>query len=259
MQRATLAPPPVGAYGQPAGYYAGRAEPFVGSSTPEFARWLTKNQATIDDIQRRIGEIRAGTRRPACIGEDRYTCIATLAQKMAVADVYFLNEASVFAETKYDVNGKPIPPTKIVFDGYLPNAVRGPVTLHPDHMKFVLKLDSQGNVVSLEAGLPENLTAARTQEEYDATLAYEVISAVTANACPTLGRTEVARWIENTIKPTAQLTAPVRSKETRVTAQDLVTKKTAFCGRTFRLHTIKETVRHVAKRETSLITVIEIE
>jgi len=70
-----------GAYGQPAGYYPGRAEPFGGVSA-DYAAWLAKNQSGIDEIQRRIVEIAEGSRAPGCIGEDKFTCVATLSQKI---------------------------------------------------------------------------------------------------------------------------------------------------------------------------------
>jgi hypothetical protein len=84
QQHGNFAPASLGAYGQPAGYYPyypGRGDPFAGTNAAEYAAWLAQNQAAIDDIQRRIMEIAEGTRIPGCIGQDKYTCVASLAQK----------------------------------------------------------------------------------------------------------------------------------------------------------------------------------
>ena len=64
---------------------------------------------------------------------------------------------------------------------------------------------------------------------------YEVVATVTAKTCPTLTGSEVARWIENVIKPTV-----VHTKETSIDdgtssgrAESFYSRKTVFCGRTF--------------------------
>lgn len=240
MQRGNMLQASYGAYGQPAGYYPGRAEPFGGGNASEFTAWLAKNQASIDDIQRRISEIKDGKRTPGCIGEDKYTCVATLAQKFAVADEYASDDTNIFAVIKYDVNGKPVTGSKIMFDGYPPNAKAQHVVDHIyDHTTFLLRLSPQGVVASVNANLPKDPTFAHTQEEYDATHAYETVSAVTANACPTLGRDEVAKWIENTIKPGSHDTPRQHwSEPERGHADERVSKRTAFCGRNFEFHSV---------------------
>lgn len=94
--------------GQPAGYYPGLGTTDVLKS--ELADYLAKNEAGIADVQNRIVQIREGQRTPGCIGEDhKYTCVATLAQKMAVTDSAGLKDVNLFAEVRYDVNGRPIP------------------------------------------------------------------------------------------------------------------------------------------------------
>lgn len=258
IQRGNLMQESYGAYGQPAGYYAGRAEPFGGANAAEFTAWVAKNQAGIDEVQRRITEIRDGKRTPGCIGQDKYTCVATLAQKMAIADQYFLKDTNVFAEPRYDVNGRALNGSTIMFDGYGANAKGDYVR---DHTVFSMKLDPQGTVVSMVAKLPKQLARARTQEEYDATRAYETVSAVTADACKALGRDEVARWIENSIKPSSQFTPTKHWKDEgdQVTSRDLESKKMSLCGRSFMFHTIEQTVRHGFQSETTVETLIEID
>jgi len=224
----------VSTYGQPAGYYPGRGDDFV--TTPELTAWLAKNQAGIDEIQHRIVEISEGIRAPGCIGEDKSTCVATLAQKLAITDKYVLKDMNIFAETKYDVNGKPVNGSKITFDGFAPNA-KGDYARR--HTTFILTLEPGGRVSGMEAHLPKDPTFARTQDEYDATDVYETVSAVTARTCPTLSRAEVAKWVENTIMPNSRF-GPKKhwEDEGRVSATDRFSRKTTLCGRTFQFHSV---------------------
>jgi hypothetical protein len=213
---------------KPAGFYPGYAD--IGLiNIAGYNAWLAQNQPRVDEIQTLIGAIREGRTAPGCIGEDQYTCVATLAQKFAVAD--YSQDRSVIAEPKYDVNGKPLT-RKFEILGYVPRPdieKRNPeATLFPTH--FVLKMAGNGKVSALEVEFVGDPTLARTQEEYDATDAYEAVSAITAKNCPTLSRIEVAKWIENTIKPKLK---SYRGRVRRGTAELELSKKTSFCGRTF--------------------------
>ncbi len=230
-----------GAYGQPAGYYPGRAEPF-GGDPAAYKAWLAKNETGVDEIQRRIVEIREKTRAPGCIGEDKSTCIATLAQRLTVADAFFLKGSNIFADTTYDVNGRPVTGSKIMFDAYPPDAKS--TILNEDiyrHTTFDLSLGRDGKVATVIASLPRDPTYARTQAQYDATGVYEVVAAVTAKTCPTLGRAEVARWVENTIKPRSRLGPKTHGEglQGRYTATDFFSPKTALCGRIFQFHSVQ--------------------
>jgi len=255
-------------YGQPAGYYAGRAEPFLGA-TPEFTAWVSRNQRGIDEIQRRVTQIKNGERAPGCFGEDKFTCVATLAQKLAVADAYRRVNENIFAEVKYDVNGKPVNGAKFVFAAY--PAIAGPTRNRPDALAeydhifaesnathFVLKLGPQNTVVSMLAKLPHVISRARTQEDYDKTLVYETVWAVSAKTCPALRPDEVAKWVENAIKPNSHVTPKQRLSES-VTAQELVSKETSFCGRKFKFHTIAEKIRHGFGHDNQIETVVAID
>lgn len=231
---------------QPAGYYPGTVDSFVSMQSSELTAWLDAHHAAIDDIQNRIVDIEAGRREPGCIGQDTFTCVASLAQKFAIADDYARTASNIFAETKYDVNGKPIIP-KITFDGYVPETAaekdrsagnpyerivqdsnRAPTL-------FFLTLGPQGLVSKLGVRLAADPTFARTQEEYDKTGAYETVAALTARTCPALARSEVARWIENTIKPNF---VSYRGKIKRGVAQLKISRQTKFCGRSFQFDSI---------------------
>lgn len=230
------------AYGQPAGYYPSRAQQRYGDNA-QLTAWLAKNKDGIDEIQRRIAEIKQGTRPPGCIGEDKYTCAATLAQKIAVADE-FTSPFNIFAEAKYDVNGKPVTGSSIFLYGFVPNATTDNAALREFnalHQRtfFFLTLDQSGKVTEVKATLPKDPSFARTQEEYDATGVYETISALVAKTCPTLSRAEVAKWVENTVKPSSKFgprevsTAPDLSVSTH-----RASKPITFCGRGFAFNSV---------------------
>lgn len=136
----------VSPYGQPAGYYPGRGDSFA--TSPELTAWLSKNQAGIDDVQNRIVQIREGKRAPGCIGDDKYTCVATLAQKLAVSDNYALRDLNLFADIRHDVNGRPLNGSKVTFNGFIPNA-KGDVVHR--HATFYLTLGDNGAVSAVEA------------------------------------------------------------------------------------------------------------
>jgi hypothetical protein len=220
-------------YEEPPGYYPGIEHSI--SVTPELSAWLQKNQLRIDIVQNRIAAIRSGKLAPACIAEDQYTCIASLAQQFAVADSYSGNN-SVVDETNYDVNGKPVNAGKFEFVGYAPKPKPDSGSAPPAvPTKFAMSVGRDGLVSSLAAHLPSDPTFAHTQDEYDATEAYETITAVSAQQCPTISRAEVAKWIENTIKPNAKA---YHERIRRGAAEAEISKKTAFCGRNFRFNSV---------------------
>src|SRR5580700_3094659 len=218
-------------YDEPAGYYPGIEHSI--SVTPELSMWLQKNQLRIDIIQNRVVAIRAGKLAPACIGEDQYTCIASLAQQFAISDSYSGNN-SVVDETAYDVNGKRVNAGKFEFIGYVPKSQPGSGGVQVP-TKFAMSVGRDGSVSSLAAHLPGDPTFARSQDEYDATEAYETIAAVSVQQCPTLSRAEVAKWIENTVKPNSK---SYRGHVPRGVAEAEISKKTVFCGRTFRFDSV---------------------
>jgi hypothetical protein len=231
------------AFGQPAGYYPGRAEPRYGDDA-QLAAWTAKNKEGIDEIQRRIADIKEGRRPPGCVGEDKYTYVATLAQKLAIADEYFLSDFNIFADIKNDVNGKPVNGSRIFFYGFVPNATSNGIagrelTASNERTHFDLTLGRDGRVSEAAANLPNDPIFAKTQEEYDATGAYETISALAAKTCLALSKADVAKWIENTVKPNSKFGPREVSTDPDLSvATHRASKPIHFCGRTFEFHSI---------------------
>jgi hypothetical protein len=220
------------AWGEPAGFYPGRA--IGGNLGSEYSAWLAKNQTGIADVQNRIVEIKNGARVPGCIGQDKYTCVATLSQRLTVADDWADSDSNVFPNVKYDVNGKPLNGSSVMLSAFFPN---GRERHDGGETQLILTIDSGGSVSHITAMLPhdQDPLLAHTQEQYDKTQVYEIVAAVTARTCPSLSSPEVARWIENVVKPGLAHEKPhsLDEGESTIRAESFTSKATVFCGRTF--------------------------
>jgi hypothetical protein len=220
-------------YKKSPGYYPGIAN--VISPGTALEAWLEQNRAGIDDIQQRIVGIREGRAPAGCIGENKYTCVAALAQRFAVADSYLSKDNNVFSPRRRDVNGKLLE-DKIELYGFVPRGAGAEDPLHIEpYTKFELTPDGSDSISTLRALLPADPALAKTQEEYDATHAYETVAAITAKNCPNLDRTEVAKWIENTIKPNSK---SYRGRVYRGVGRAQVSPQAKFCGRTFKFESV---------------------
>jgi hypothetical protein len=223
------------AYGEPADYYPGLGP--TGTFGADYTAWLARNKAAIAEVRSRLAQIKDGTQTPGCIGEDKYICVATFAQRMVIADDW-RGDLNLFPEIKYDVNGKAVNGSTVMLYGFPPNGAGRSADEDVENVtQLMMTLSPSGSVSRITAILPEarDPLLAHTQEDYDRTHVYEVVATVTAKTCPTLTSSEVARWIENVIKPTV-----VHTKETSVDdgassgrAESFYSRKTVFCGRTF--------------------------
>jgi hypothetical protein len=250
--------------GQPAGYYPGLGPTTVFKS--ELAAYLAKNQAGIADVQNRIVEIRQGKRTPGCIGDDKFTCVATLAQKLAVTDDVSSKDFNLFADVRYDVNGRPVNGQHVMLNGFIPNYR----DIGHRSAYLTLVLGPNGTVSSVEAKLLKNFGLARTQEEYDTTSVYEIVAATAAKECPNLSKGDVARWVENTVKPRTRQTPEEHRKEAKEERKLLSEEgvhgyrsfespRIAFCGRIFEFNTGTFTVQHGFDREPAVVPTVLIQ
>lgn len=247
--------------GQPAGYYPG-----LGTTTAlksELAEYLAKNRDGIADVQSRIVQIRNGQRAPGCIGEDKYTCVATLAQRLVITDDAASKDFNLFADARYDVNGRPVNGSHVLFDGFIPN--------HRDiahrSLDFTVVLGSGGAVSSVEAKLLNDVVLAKTQADYDTTGAYEVVAAMSAKQCPGLSKSEVARWVENKVKPGMRERPEEHGRKAKVDREMdsiegvhhfhlLESSKISLCGRTFQFSSAAFIVRHGSQHDPSVVPVV---
>jgi hypothetical protein len=249
------------AYGEPAGYYPGLGP--MGPFGTDYTAWLAKNNAAIAEVRSRFAQIKDGSRTPGCIGEDKYTCVATFAQRIVIADDW-RGDLNLFPEIKYDVNGTAVNGLSVMLYGFPPNgAMRREDDDIQNMTQFLIRLSPSGSVTTITAILPpaRDPLLSHTQEDYDKTHVYDVVAAVTAKTCPTLTSPEVARWIENVVKPTI-----IYAKETTVDdgmssgrARDFYSKKIVFCGRTFSFNSSAGYYRQGFSRVPYEGTILDIE
>lgn len=228
---------------RPVGYYPGIGRSVV--AMPDLGAWEQSNRQGIDDMQNRVKAVKEGRATAGCLKEDKYNCVAALAQRFAVADSYFLTDANLFSPRRYDVNGKPMD-LHIELWAFVPKAKPDSTASNLDKTekallamhnatKFSLQLDRDGSVAVVKVGLPSDPTFAHTQEQYDATNVYEMVAALTARSCPALERTEVAKWVENTIKPSA---TTYKEKIHRGVGVARIANKAKLCGRSFQFDSL---------------------
>lgn len=250
--------------GQPAGYYPGLGTTTVLKS--ELADYLAKNQAGIADVQNRVVQIRAGQRTPGCIGEDKYTCVATLAQKMAVTDDAGSKDLNLFADVRYDVNDWPVNGSQVMLNGFIPNQR----DIAHGSAYITLALGARDAVSRVEAKLVDGMESAHTQEDYDKTGIYEIVAAMAAKECPNLSKSDVARWVEDTVKPRMRRKPEEHGKKAKEERERnsfegihhvraFESSKIRFCGRTFQFSDAAFTVQHGFQRDPAFVPMLLIQ
>ncbi len=223
--------------GSPAGYYPGFGMGVQDIKRDAYRQWYETNRSAINDILAKIQQIKTGQMRSGCVGRDTHTCVATLAQTLAVTDDYLVDVDSLYTPDKVDVNGNVLFEHAIFITGFLPG-VRDPGMTTGVHLD--IRLADNRTVKSVAAALPADPFMATTQDDYDKTGAEEVIAAMTRNACPNLGKAELARFIENRAKPKARFTGETTTYDPNdiMTANDKQTKNVKFCGLTLQFDSV---------------------
>lgn len=220
--------------GSPAGYYPGFEMGVQEYQSAAYQQWYDTNRLAIDDILAKIQQVKAGQIQPGCIARDVHTCVATLAQRLAVTDYYAISR--LYTPDKADVNGKVLFEHTTFLTGFLPGVRDSAMTRG---LQIQIRLGDDRAVESVVAHLPADPFMAETQDEYDKTGAYEVIAAMTRNACPNLTRSEVARFIENDVKPKSGFTGETTTYDSGITtANDKQVKNVKFCGLTLQFDSV---------------------
>jgi hypothetical protein len=211
-------------------YYPGDWIGVSPQERPELDAYRRDNMAEIKDIAQRILRIRSGAEPGGCIGEDVYTCVASLSQGLTVSDYW--REATLFRKPALDVNGKPLPPAPVLLFAYLPAAEPPtPGTKRP-MIRIGIHVDPDHRVRDMSVFLPIDPTLQSTAEDYARTGLYEVLAAVGRPGCTNLQPLEVYRFFENEVKPQVRFTGERKDKtliETTITRSSAASA--AYCGR----------------------------
>jgi hypothetical protein len=157
-----------------------------------------------------------------CVGRSVETCVGSLTASLSI-DKGLLT--STLAERgRTDVSGSPIPARPIVVAGGLPGREeRLVILLHPS---------ADGTIAGAEATLLDDPTLARTEQDYDRTGLYEVVSRLLGRRCPQADRIQVYRFFENSVKPRI-VTERAHGKRGIFAARNTVLSRAAkipFCG-----------------------------
>lgn len=221
--------------------------PSSSADRQEYQRYLALAKPVADDIQTRISAIRDGKLAGGCIGVDARTCIASLAQSLAIVtdpkmgllsiDARGDSDDPLLSREKIDVNGKAHSRHDARFQAFIPFMDAKSVLPISDALSISLTLDDGRMVRSMSVVLRGDPLSAITAADYDQTGIYEVLSAVSMPACPRLQRIDVYKAIENGVKKTLVPTHTVDASMDDLSEMYGHEGKYAYCGRTLTFHT----------------------
>ena len=191
------------ASGMPAGFYPGQKTRVVAYDRPKYDAYLSSAHPRIVTVASLQGAITRGEAKPGCIGEDVLTCMATLAQTLAVttSSVGFTiitnADDPLLQQEKIAVDGKRIFEKTLRFSAYVPGQYEGVL---PTGLSISVSLDSNQRIHAMIVLLPHNPMGAHTEQEYDTTGLFELLSAVGTRPC-TVSKLDLYRTFEAQLKP----------------------------------------------------------
>ncbi|HEX3861767.1 MAG TPA: hypothetical protein VHY35_08735 [Stellaceae bacterium] len=128
---------------------------------------------------------------PGCLGVTAEECVRWLRTTMTL-DEGFL--ATALAQRhQVDVNGKPLGGGLITVYARLPG--------HIEPLVILLHLRADDRVQSVESNLLRDLIPAHTEELYDQSAVYEIVTRLLGRRCPPTSKIELYRFFENSVKP----------------------------------------------------------
>jgi len=128
---------------------------------------------------------------PGCLGVTAEVCVRWLQATMTLDEGFI--PAALARRHRVDVNGRPL-------DGGL-ISLSGKVSGRLEPLVILIRLRPDDTVASVEASLLGNLMTARTEDVYDQSGVYEIVSRLLGHRCPGLARPDLYRFFENSLKP----------------------------------------------------------
>ncbi len=128
---------------------------------------------------------------PGCLGVMVEECVRWLRATMVLNENLLVGAMAHRHDT--DVNGRPIGGGLVTIYAKLPGRLEAFVIL------LHLRLDD--TVQRVESNLLYSLDNARTEQAYDQSAFYEIVSRLLSRRCPGLSRLDLYRFFENTVKP----------------------------------------------------------
>jgi len=233
LMRDLTAPDIPSAAGSPAGFYPGRQGKVWHMEEADYQQYLQQRKVQIDRIAARAEMIRTMPGSGGCIGRDVVTCVATLAQTLAVATpfrIFGSSEDTLFAAEKTDVNGNPIFPRNVFIAAYVPpqpNRASAEAVVWID-----LGIGDDRLVRGVDLQLPADPLRAKTIDDYDRTAAYDAaLPYLDGNCREKMDRQAFYRFIENELKNGMKGNHDTSWSGTDVTVSDGVSSSAGLCGR----------------------------
>src|SRR5260370_12029615 len=128
---------------------------------------------------------------PGCLGVTAEVCVRWLRATMSLDEGFI--PAALARRHRVDVNGRPLDGGLLTLTGKVPGRLEPIVIL--------IHLRPDDTVKSVEASLPANLIMARTEDVYDQSGLYEIVSRLLGHRCPGLAKLHLHRFFENVLKP----------------------------------------------------------
>lgn len=201
------------ASGMPPGVYPGRKQDVHANQRQNYDAYLQVSQPWIAVLNQRQDAIARGSINSGCIGADVMVCIATLSKTLAIATSFqnlFINPVNgsvdilagvqdpFLQQVKKAVDGKLIFERTLRFYAYIPGQSEG---ILPSGIAITVDLDSDWRIHRVSAVLLHDPIAAHTEQEYDKTGIFELLTATGVQPC-NLVRLELYRTFEAQLKPT---------------------------------------------------------
>lgn len=192
-----------------------------------------------------------------CMHTDLRPCMITLGSAL----MFDMNVVApqIARRNELEVNGKTAYRTIVISASALGRPV--------DRADIILTLASPApndTVIKSEVWLPHDPEVAHTPSEYDRTLMFDAVAPLLGNRCPSLDRTTLYRFFENTIKPREVVKVDQQQKsgffQHVVETADAV--GLPFCGVQFSFHRHAEwdtSAQNPEKRALKLATFIDLE
>jgi hypothetical protein len=128
---------------------------------------------------------------PGCLGVTVEKCVRGLRATMTLDESFLA--AAMARQHQIDVNGKPLGGGLVTVYARLPERM--------NQFVILLHLGRDDTVQSVESNLLLNLIEAHTEEVYDQSALFDIVSRLVGRRCPGIDRLELYRFFENSVKP----------------------------------------------------------
>ncbi|HEV2334988.1 MAG TPA: hypothetical protein VGS13_05790 [Stellaceae bacterium] len=128
---------------------------------------------------------------PGCLGVIVEECVRNLRATMTLDEGFLATAMARRHQT--DVNGKPLGPGLVTVYARLPGRM--------NQFVILLHLGPDDRVHRVESDLLLNLIEAHTEEDYDQSALYDIVSRLVGRRCAGIRKIDLYQFFENSVKP----------------------------------------------------------